>query len=157
MHRIIIVCALAVYAAGQPAGTKITAQSVLDGIKAKGPAAALREYTSGSAQGWHFILTQIEAGDSKWLTVASELRAASDASYSQDLDFSVATALTKNPSGVLRLKNFELAHVCDVPFLEPSDKVIHDFQAKASAALATVRDADLQERKKKCQSVLMAP
>jgi hypothetical protein len=158
MRKLVIVCCLAAaYAASQPAGAKITAQSVLDGVRAKGPAAALKDYTAGSAQKWHFILKQIETGDSIWLTVASELRIASDASYSQDLDFSVATALTRNPSAVLRLKNFELERVCDVPYLEPSVKVVHDFQAKASAALLTVKDADLQERRKKCQAVLTAP
>jgi hypothetical protein len=158
MRNTVIFCALAIAcAARQPGGPKITAQSVLDSVKAKGPKTALRDYTSSSAQKWHFILKQIETGDSKWLIVAGELRAASDASYSEDLDFSVATALTKNPAGVLRLKNFELERVCDVPYLEPSEKVVHDFQAKAGAALDTVKDADLQERKKKCRSVLMAP
>lgn len=158
MRKVILVCLLVIVcAAQQPAGAKITAQSILDGVKAKGAEAALREYTSGSLRRWHFILKQIETGDSQWLTVASALRAASDASYSEDLDFSAAIALTHNASGVLRLKNFELRQVCDVPYLEPPDKVIHDFQAKANAALATVKDADLQERKKKCQSILMAP
>jgi hypothetical protein len=158
MRKMIVVCTLAaVCAALLPAAATITARSILDEVKAKGAKAALHEYTSGSAERWRFILKQIETGDSQWLSVANELRAASDASYSEDLNFSVATALTKNPSGVLRLKNFELESVCDVPYLEPSDKVVRDFQAKASAALATVRDADLQERKKKCQSILMAP
>lgn len=66
-------------------------------------------------------------------------------------------ALTHNPSAVLRLKNFDLRQVCDVPYLEPSEKVVHDFQAKANAALATIKDDDLRERKQKCQAILMAP
>ncbi len=71
----------------QPSTAKITSQSVLNHIKVKGAPSILREYTSGSAQKWHYLLKQIETGDSGWLTVASELRSASDASYSEDLGF----------------------------------------------------------------------
>ena len=84
-------------------------------------------------------------------------RLVSDASYSEDLEFAVAVALAKNPAGVLRLQNFPLDKVCDVPYLEPTDAVIHGFQAKTSSALATVNAPELQDRKKQCLAILMAP
>jgi len=156
--RTIIVLSLLFLAchAETPAPTKLTAGSILQQVKEKGARKVLQEYSSASLQ-WHAILKHIETGDAEWLAVASELRAVSDAGYSEDLDFSVATALPKNPSGVLRLKHFALERVCDVPYLEPSEKTVHDFQTKAAAALETVRDADLQDRKKKCRTILMAP
>jgi len=52
-------------AARQTAGRKITAQSILDDVKAKDAQAVMREYTSRSLRGWHFILKQVETGDSQ--------------------------------------------------------------------------------------------
>jgi hypothetical protein len=134
-----------------------TPKSVLDQVKARGAKACIREYTSGAAKEWHAILKGIETGDSQWLLAADGLRAGSDASHSQDLEFSVATALPKNADAVLRLHNFALEKICDVPYLEASPKVLRDFQTAAQSALGKVSDPSLQERKKKCQAVLMAP
>jgi hypothetical protein len=157
MRDMVLVFTFALAAASPPVTPeKATAQSILDEVKARGPKVALHEYTSTAVKKWHYILSQVETGDTQWLLVADQLHTASDASYSEDLEFAVATALPKNPKGVLRLSNFKLSQVCDVPYLEPTPRVVHSFQTKASAALATVTDSDLQGKKKQCQSILMS-
>ena len=83
-----------------------SANNVLSAIHVRGPKRVLMEYVSGKGQVWRQIIRKIQSGDPRWLAVAAAFKPASDAGYSEDLNFAVAEALPKNPQGVLGSPSF---------------------------------------------------
>jgi len=105
------------------------------------------------------VCERISTGEPKWLEVARRLRPASDAASSLSLDYAVARAIPKHPERVLALidKGFSLERVCTSPFIEPETGVAQNYQRRAVAALARVRDPKLTGLASSCSARIAHP
>jgi hypothetical protein len=108
---------------------------------------------------WGEILSDIESGQSKWLHVALLLKPFSDAGFSEDLNYSVALALSKAPRRVLALigHGFKLEEVCTSPFNEPEPGIAESYEQKALKVLAMVREPSLKELAAQCAQLVKSP
>jgi len=82
-------------------------------------------------------------GGNRWVDLYPELKKEpflGVASFQEGLDISMAYALSKNPSEVLKFvdkSNVEL--ICGVPFIEPTQDEINEYYLKARLAILAVR------------------
>jgi hypothetical protein len=129
----------------------LSPQKMLNEISVKGPKRVVREYADNQ-QLWDVFLQYIESGKAEWLRVAFNLKPGTDAGTSEDLNFSVARALPKNPRGVLKLigKRFSFEEVCTSPFIEPEPGVAEKYEKEAQNALSQVGSGLLAKRARKC-------
>jgi hypothetical protein len=150
-------CVLAagpVRAAAMPGAAGITAAIGRDGARA--------EVTALNRGGqWDHVLRKIDGGQEAWLDVAARLAPGTDAGAAEDLGISLATALPRNPAGVLRVVSDDPANavigvkrVCGVPFIEQPAPETARYVARASAALRRVADPALAARKARCLAAL---
>ncbi len=109
---------------------------------------------------WDGVVHHIDGGSDAWLAVAAKLAPGSDAGSAEDLGISLATALPRNPAGVLRIVSLQentplaLAHVCSVPFIEQPASETAAYQARAVAAVSHVADPSLAGRRASCLAAL---
>jgi hypothetical protein len=138
----------------------ITAISLLEKIDRAGAQSVVNELSAGDESGWEFVMRKIEAGSTDWLNVAGRLSAGTDAGTSESLQIALATALPKNPAGVLRLIDrqsfLSVDHVCAAPFIEPELSYMKSYLSEAKAALIPMQGADVENIKTKCLSELNA-
>ncbi|HSL78271.1 MAG TPA: hypothetical protein VK877_01305, partial [Pseudolabrys sp.] len=97
----------------------------------------LRELWKNELQ-FEEICGAIETGRSEWLEVARLLRPVSDGAQTLSVNYSVARALPKAPSRVLRLigQGFAVEDVCTSPFIEPEPGLAERYEEDALRALA---------------------
>ena len=71
---------------------------------------------------------------------------------SEELLFSFAIALTRNPKEVLAMAEpeFPLAAVCTVPYIEAEEQVLERHRRRVHAALAGVTAPELAVKKREC-------
>lgn len=122
--------------ADAPTPAKIIAQ-----IKKEGSQKVILELTHDDSQ-WDAVTENIQRGDGEWLEVARLLKPGSDAGSAEDLNFSVARALPKNPVEVLSLVDgvyFEIERVCTVPFIEAERDVEERYLKEVEVALLNMR------------------
>ena len=102
----------------------------------------------------------IDAGSDAWLAVAAKLAPGSDAGSAEDLGISLATALPRNPAGVLRAASLQddtplsLAHVCGLPFIEQPPSETAAYRTQAVNAVTRVADPSLADRRARCLAAL---
>jgi hypothetical protein len=133
--------------------TEIRAKIARDG--ATGAVSALM---AGSGAGWKVLLARIGGGDDAWLDIARAIRPGVDAGSGEDLTFALASALSRNPAGVLRMagRDFPLAKICDVPLIEPTDAQVAVWKTQALTALARVHSDALRAKVNECRADLNA-
>ena len=121
--------------------------AVLADINARGARAVLSRASTNEA-----LFDGIETGHPKWLEVARQLRAVSDASVALSLDYAVARALPHAPDQVLLLvgRGFTIDSVCTCPFVEPEPGVVEDYARRAEAALRRVTAPGLTQLRDQC-------
>lgn len=135
-------------------GGGYTATAVEEKVKAKGAASTVQSLRSNDGEGWSVMLTGIESGDAQWLKIGGELRPATDASASTELDFAVARALPKSPAevlGLVKTGKFRIADVCTVPYIEPDDPTVVQRHIEASIeALESIQVQNLEDVRDRC-------
>ena len=121
--------------------------AILQDIDARGARAVLARASTNEA-----LFDGIETGHPKWLEVARQLRAASDASTTLSLNYAVARALPNAPDQVLLLvgRGFTLDDVCTSPYIEPEPGVAESFARRAEAALRRVAAPGLTQLRDQC-------
>ena len=123
------------------AKSAVSASSVMSHIAEQG---AAREVSRLKAAGqWRAVQRSIQSGSTDWLLAAKKLHAGTDAGVSEELLFSFAIALTRNPKEVLAMAEpeFPLAAVCTVPYIEAEEQVLERHRRRVHAALAGVTTA----------------
>jgi hypothetical protein len=140
-----------------------TTPKEIDGLIESKGASFVREnyfscWESTKATGYNLV----ETGSEDWLRIAVRLVKDADGCYAMGLQTSIALAQIKNPEKVLKLvdsgANLEAAYIC-VPFMaDEVDPKKMRAQIKVldrlERALNKVKDKNLEEKKKKCLSVI---
>ncbi len=109
---------------------------------------------------WDGVVHHIDGGSDAWLAVAAKLAPGSDAGSAEDLGISLATALPRNPAGVLRIASpqddtpLSLARVCGVPFIEQPPSEAAAYRTRAVNAVTRVADPSLADRRARCLAAL---
>ncbi len=149
----------AAFLAGTMSGdTALTLQTVQHRLAEIGPTATVRELDGGGR--WEQVLDRIGAGDSRWIALAPQLAAGTDANTSETLTVALAEALPKSPRAVLTALDLKGPlplkpdRVCTAPFYEGSTVDIPTYKAEALRVLGSVSDARLSRRRDACVSRL---
>ena len=140
--------------------SQISIETVAESIRTMGPEQTL-EGIYNDPEKWRGLLDGIGTGEEKWLTLARQLRAVSDAGASEQLDLAVGEALEHRPREVLRaaVTSYGIGFVCSGP--EVDDPRFDSYDSAISAinrrlkALRTIEDADLIELRDACISKLV--
>jgi hypothetical protein len=110
---------------------------------------------------WDFVISQINSGQAEWLALAQAMMPAADGAASEELEASLAVALTTKPSNVLRLflrrgetPHWAIQNVCDAPIPTPGKKWLIAYKAKAIKSVNSVREPDLRDLKARCLTAL---
>jgi hypothetical protein len=89
-------------ATSSPRNSALTVATASHLIREKGASAALQQIYEDDRQ-WPELLHGIATGRTSWLNVANELRSASDAGATAQLELAVGEALEHRPANVLRV------------------------------------------------------
>ncbi len=133
----------------------LTPQAITKDIESNGAKATVQKLTSGRRpRQWESVLRRIRTGDSSWLAVAGMLADGTDAGASEALQIALATALPKNPSGVLRLADTQsflsLEDLCGAPFIEPELSYLKHYLVETRRSLSKLKDARVEQQRAKC-------
>jgi hypothetical protein len=155
-HAIVLVVALSVAWWARGADSGISASSIMSEIARDGAAKVLSRLTEGSGAAWDGVVAHIASGQDEWLGVARALRATVDAGTGEALTQALSKALANNPTGVLMMtgKDFPIAQICDVPFIEPTESQVARWKHKVLAALEQVTDTSLSEKARACRAAI---
>lgn len=140
--------------------TVLTVRTVQQRLAELGPTATVRELDGGGR--WEQVLSRIGSGDSRWIALARQLAAGTDANTAGTLSVALAEALPKSPRAVLTAlklngpSSLNPDRVCTAPFYEGSTVDIRTYKAEALQGLETVSDARLSQRRDACVSRLEA-
>jgi hypothetical protein len=118
-----------------------TPAMIIAQIKKGGSEKVVLELTHNDSR-WDAVTENIQKGDKEWLEVARLLKPGSDAGSSEDLNFSVARALPRNPVDVLSLIDgayFEIERVCTIPFIEAERDVEERYLKDVEGALLNMQ------------------
>ena len=161
MSRRVIWIALAIAVAGSVAAdakplTTLRLQQELRGVRRLGAQAYVNSLYEKPDR-WGAVLNQIELGDRNWLLLARKMMAGADGAASEELRSSLATALVRRPSNVLRLLPYNsgalswtVRNICDAPFPTPGKVWLRRYRARALRAVETVHDSELRNRQAEC-------
>jgi hypothetical protein len=109
-----------------------------------------------SANRWQALLKNVESGNASWLELVGELAEGTDAGTSEDLQVSLATALPKNPRGVLIVagtKDFlSIRDICGAPFIEPEHAFLMRYLKNSQRALVALNDPTVEQKRIQCLS-----
>lgn len=108
---------------------------------------------------WDFVSDRIGAGESPYVALAVKLAPGADAGTAEDLPIALAFALPRNAPAVLAVlaapgAGFDVAEVCDAPFIEDTVSDIPAWRRQAAAAVRRVADRKLAAAKAACLAAL---
>jgi len=117
-----------------------TIESIESQISKKGSRAYLDELAANHnllTENIDILQTGLNKGDPDAFSVAGQLRTVSDAGMSTTLNFMVARSIPYQPKMAMGTvdNGFELAGICNVPFVEASKKTVDEFISSAMVAL----------------------
>jgi hypothetical protein len=150
----ILAAAVMVAAAAAPSPAAIQAAIAQRGAKAV--VADLRQQGE-----WQAVSHNIATGSPAWLALAPQLAPGVDAGPSEELGIDLATALPKNPTGVLQVAvehNYTdggpigIGRVCSAPFIEPTGQ--QGYLTRAIRAVGQVTDPAVTSKKLTCLATL---
>ncbi len=128
--------------------------SLLTELAHSGAKAVVRRLSCGAGSLWDAVLQKIESGDPRWLNVAAQLAAGTDAATSEALLVTLARALVKNPVGVLRLAGSQtflsIEDLCGAPFIEPEPAYLRHYLNAAEHAVERLEERAIEEPRSKC-------
>ena len=135
------------------------ASTVLQQLHMRGARATLGSLYSNQAA-WGKLLANVGKGERAWLEVAEQLRRASDAGASEQLDLAIGEALVHNPEWVLKASQggLDLRSVCSGPDVD--DPRYDSYEAaieairKREKAVRGVQTPALRDARKKCREAL---
>ena len=133
----------------------LTSQAITKDIESNGAKVTVQKLISGKHQRqWELVLKKIKTGDSRWLAVAKGLADGTDAGTSESLQIALATALPRNPGGVLQLTGTQsflsLEDICGAPFIEPEPAYLKRYLTETRQSLNNLRDARVEQQRTKC-------
>ena len=115
-------------------------------------------YQDNDSHRWDFVTRKIGSGDARWLGIAKKIAEGTDAGTSEDLVITLATALPKNPKGVLQIigtTNFlSYETVCNAPFIEPTPAYLKNYLRKTRQVLKSLKEPSVEIQRVKCLSQL---
>jgi hypothetical protein len=106
---------------------------------------------------WDYVSDRIGAGESAWVALAAKLAPGADAGTAEDLPIALAFALPRNAPAVLAAVQtgaFDVAEVCDAPFIEDTVSDIPAYRRRAAAAVRRVAEPQLAAVKAACLAAL---
>jgi hypothetical protein len=140
----------------------ITPTLVEQMIEKYGARLAVKKLTSAQPKrefgDYDIVLSGVSSGDRRWLALVPKLKDGTDAATSLALIVSVAEALPKNPTAVLRLIKAKPSwrRVCTYPMIEPTRAEERAYFKNTIPAVRSVRDPALQRVKRRCLDELIA-
>jgi len=135
----------------------LTPNAISAAISAEGSTTVVRRlWADGS---YEHVLDRVASGDSAWISLAPKLAAGADAAASEGLGVALARALPRNANAVLSVLNAERPaispdRVCGLPFVEGSIDDISAYRRDATAAVTSVNDGALRQRRAECLAAL---
>ncbi len=108
---------------------------------------------------WDFVSDRIGAGDGAYVALAVKLAPGADAGTAEDLPIALAFALPRNAPAVLAAlaapaAGFDVAEICDAPFIEDTVSDLPAYRRRAAAAVRRVADSRLAAVKAACLAAL---
>jgi len=108
---------------------------------------------------WDFVSDRIGAGEAPYVALAVKLAPGADAGTAEDLPIALAFALPRNAPAVLAVlaapeSRFDVAEVCDAPFIEDTVSDIPAWRRQAAAAVRRVADPRLGAVKTACLAAI---
>jgi hypothetical protein len=108
---------------------------------------------------WDFVSDRIGAGETPYVALAAKLASGADAGTAEDLPIALAFALPHNAPAVLAVLaspggGFDVAEVCDAPFIENTVSDIPGWRRQAAVAVRRVADPRLGAVKTACLAAL---
>jgi hypothetical protein len=148
----LVLCSPALAGGG---ASRMSPQEIAASVRANGAKATVDMLNSTPGTGeWESVLKQIKTGDPRWLALVADLAAGTDAGTSEALQTTLATALPKNPSGVLELADsrsfLSLTDLCSAPFIEPTHAYVVKYLKQARRALRNLNDPKVEPRRSAC-------
>ena len=156
---LVVVAALSPISAARSAD--LSPEAVADYLAAHGPQETVGMLTAAKDRTrWRSVLHGVARGDARWLALVEDLSAGTDAGASEALQVSIATALPKNPAGVLRLVRddgpLSVAQLCSAPFIEPTRAFLLRYLRQARTALRRLDDRRVEARRVACLQVVQS-
>jgi hypothetical protein len=128
---------------------KLKSKDAKEFVKSLTPENDLEMTTYGS------LLDKIETGTPQWLEVAILLKPYTDAGLSEALAITLAQAIKNNPSNLLSvLSEEEIKWSCSAPLIEPTKEEHENFIKLTLAAVSTVKESELSNKKQLCIEAL---
>ena len=144
-----------------------TASAVRAAISRDGARAVVQRFTQ--AHQFDRIVDLIGTGAPAWVRLAPLLAPGTDGATGEGLGIALAYALPRNAAAVLKVVStapypptdavdivLSIDRVCSVPFIEPPPGANERYRNRAIAALDTVRDPRLLDRRRRCLRTLRA-
>ncbi|WP_345552588.1 hypothetical protein [Microbulbifer aestuariivivens] len=119
-------------------------------IRSKGAKATLGEL-SWPYEKWNAFIEKVESGDPRWVALTIELRSASDAGASFELDHSLAHAYSQNPESFSEPLNPD--QLCNPNYMELSTKP--EAEAYLLRMRKIIRELPDSEFKDQCNSLVV--
>ncbi len=150
------VVAFGLFPAAAFAAAPLQPSTVRHDLKVKGAAETLAAIVKAGQ--WSQLLSHIEAGQSSWIHLVPTIRTATDPVQTQALDSAVSTALTRNPTAILRMADngIDLEAACFNKGLDGKPDLIKRYKSQARAALKRVRDVSLTPQRDRCVAQIKA-
>ena len=109
--------------------------------------------------GW--VLSGIETGEGQWLRLAQKMKPAADGAIAEDLQTSIAKALTVNAPSVLTIlsenggsSTWRIGVICSGPIPAPGKAWLKKYKAAALRSVTSVRDPKLVAQQAECLRAL---
>lgn len=108
---------------------------------------------------WDYVSDRIGSGEAPYVALAARLAPGADGGMAEDLPIALALALPRNAPAVLQALassggGFDVAEVCDAPFIEDTVSDIPAYRSSAVAAVRRVADPKLLAVKAACLRAL---
>ena len=148
--------------------TVTTAEKMIEDCKSKGPFVVVNALAEGDKKKWKELMAKVASGDDDWIDASAclSIGVAYNGFVSfQSLDIAWATALPKNPVGVLGLLGeVRVATVaaCSMPFISPhpsegkrpGSEFIETYMKNTLGALETITDDLMKPVAEDCERYL---
>jgi hypothetical protein len=139
----------------------LSVSAAMERIKSKGVSKALETFYENKKD-WQAFLAGVGSGDEKWLNVAIQLKGATDAGTSEQLDLAVGEALEHSPANVFKIAFpvFIIEMVCAGPDIDDERYSSYDLAMgaikKRIRMVETITVPTLQSSKLRCVQHLEA-
>ena len=126
---------------------------------------SLMSVLSDSLLVWTSVTDSVASGDSGWLALGEAIAPVTDAGGTLELLSAFTSALSRNPTAVLRIVDparpsprrspLSLSSVCHAPDIDVTDSEVAAFRDRTLRALNTVSDTTLTSVRDACRAAIV--